>query len=464
MKTLRRKVCVVLLAIVLVTVSCSKEVPGNPDLQPLNILTPENMALKSKLEQRALITTSVMQDKEIVKLFVKAVKNKIAVGKMNEEAITFKEILDEQPTYVSDFAKKFKEKFGEVYYAHNYFRANKFPVPLQPIPTTKSGSSNVSSQLYNDLFSDNDGAQIYFPYSENFNEQDILSPAITYYPLQEIENVEAYQNDENDDDNVLTFIANELYAKNNPTFVLNINEIGNIKSPFVDNMLSDPSNSLQNRRIENNVLSDTLDDKYVLSVYIPKVKLLKNFRTWLGGSNFFVMVQCYAKPNNLLVNPQPTLNPIGVNERYVCKDFKIRRKYVGDWVDFNLIYNDDWKLEQYDNPMLIYSKQGWFYNSNGEANINVTAGLRIDSLRNNSGNISYQMVPTFNAGISVGFKVVLGTQYEFRGSDYITRRGMLANIVDNNFGNGTLEYEKTNYTVRKIGDCLQYAFVVNESH
>lgn len=464
MKTLRKKVCVVLAAIVLIASSCSKEVPRIPDLQPPSGLSPENMAIKSKLEQRALITTTVMKDKAIAKLFTKAIKNKIAAGKMNEEAITFKEILDEQPAYVSNFAKKFKEKFGEVYYAHNYFRANKFPVPLQPIPTTKSGSSSVSSQFYNDLFSDNDGTQIYFPYSENFDQFDIVSPAITYYPLQEVEDVEAYQNDENGDDNVLTFIANELYAKNNPTFVLNINEVGNIKSPFVDNMLSDPSNSLQNRRIENNVLSDTLDDKYILSVFIPKVKLLKNFRTWLGGSNYFVMVQCYAKPNNVMVNPQPTLNPIGVNERYVCKDFNIRRKHVGDWVDFNLIYNDDWKLEQYNNPMLIYSKQGWFYNSNGDANINVTAGLRIDTLRNNSGNISYQMVPTFNAGISVGFKVVLGTQYEFRGSDYITRRGMLANIVDNNFGNGTLEYEKTNYTVRKIGDCLQYAFVVNESH
>jgi hypothetical protein len=334
---------VVLVAIVLISSSCSKEVPSNPDLQSPNGLSPENMAIKSRLEQRALITTTVMKDNEIVKLFVKAVKNKIAAGKMNEEAITFKEILDEQPAYVSDFAKKFKEKFGEIYYAHNYFRANKFPIPLLPIPTTKNGASTANGQFYNDLFSDNDGSQIYFPYSENFSQVDILSPAITYFPLQEVEDVEAYQNDENDDDNVLTFIANELYAKNNPTFVLNINEIGNIKSPLIDNTLSDPSNRLQNRRIENNVLSDTLDDKYVLSVYIPKVKLLKNFRTWLGGSNFFVMVQCYAKPNYLVVNPQPTLNPIGVNERYVCKDFKIRRKYVGDWVDCNLIYNDDWK-------------------------------------------------------------------------------------------------------------------------
>jgi leucyl aminopeptidase len=27
-----------------------------------------------------------------------------------------------------------------------------------------------------------------------------------------------------------------------------------------------------------------------------------------------------------------------------------------------------------------------------------------------------------------------------------------------------IEFEKTNYTVRKISDCLQYAFVVNECH
>ena len=116
MKTLRKKVCVVLVAIVLISSSCSKEIPSNPDLQPPNGLSPENMAIKSRLEQRALITTTVMKDNEIVKLFVKAVKNKIAADKMNEEAITFKEILDEQPAYVSNFAKKFKEKFGEVYH------------------------------------------------------------------------------------------------------------------------------------------------------------------------------------------------------------------------------------------------------------------------------------------------------------------------------------------------------------
>jgi hypothetical protein len=464
MKTLKRKVCVVMLAIVLVAGSCSKEVTSNPDLNLPSGLSPENLALKVKLEQRSLITTAVMKDKEIVKLFAKAVKNKIAFAKMNEEAITFKEILDEQPAYISEFSKKFKEKFGEIYYAHNYFRANKFPIPFQPVSLTKSGNSIALSQIYNDLFSDNDGTQIYFPYSENFEQFDNVSPAITYYPFKEVEDVEAYQNDGIQSDNVFTFMANESYAKSNPTFVLNINEIGNIKSPFMDTTLTNPVNPIQTNRLQNNILSDSLDDKYVLSVFIPKVKLLKNFRTWLGGSNYFVMIQCYAKPNYVEVNPQTLLNPIGVNQRYVCKDFNIRRKYVGNWVDFNLIFNDDWKLEQFDNPMLIYSKQGWFYNTNGEANINVTAGLRIDSVRNNLGNISYQLVPTFNAGASIGLKVILGPQYEFRGSDYITRRGMLANIVNNNFGNGTLEYENANYTVRKIGDCLQYAFVVNESH
>jgi hypothetical protein len=464
MKTLSQKVCVVLVSIMVFAISCKKDISLDKNLPQSNSLSPKDVGLKNKLEQRALITAVVMKDKEMVQLYVQAVKAKITADKMSEEAITFKEIYEEQPAYVSSFARKFKEQFGQIYYAHQYFRANKFPIPLQPISPTKSGSSSGTGQLYNELFSDNDGTQIYFPYSENFAEKEVLHPALTYFPLQEVEDVEAYQSDDKSEDSFITFTANEQYAKYNPTFVLNLNEIGIFKGALQDTTLIRPINPSQCNRLNYNVKADLFDDHYVVSVFIPKVKLLKNFRTWLGGSNFFCMLQCFAKPNDLQVNPQPTLNPISANNRMVTRDFMIRRRYVNDWVDFGNIYNDDWKLEQYDNPMVIYSKQGWFYNSNVNTSINVTAGLRVDTVRNSTGILGYQWSSSFNAAGSATLNFNFGNQYAYRGSDYVTRRGLLANIVGDNFANGTLEFENINYTVRKVSDCLQYAFVVNECH
>jgi hypothetical protein len=464
MKTLNQKVCVVLASFVVFAISCKKEIATDGIRPQGNSLSSSDVGLRSKLEQRALITAVVMKDNEMVKLYVQAVKAKITADKMNEEAITFKEIYEEQPAYVSSFAKKFKEQFGQIYYAHHYFRANKFPLPLQPISPTKSGSSSSTGQLYNELFSDNDGSQIYFPYSENFAEKEVMHPAITYFPLQEVEDVEAYQSVDKSEDSFITFTANEQYAKYNPTFVLNLNEIGIFKGALQDTTLIRPINPSQCNRLNYNMRADLFDDHYVVSVFIPKVKLLKNFRTWLGGSNFLTMMQCYGKPNNIQVNVQPTLNPVSPFERYVCKDFMIRRKYVNEWVDFGSIYNDDWKLEQYDNPMVIFSKQGWFYNTNGNISINVSGGLRIDTVRNSTGILGYQWVPSFNAAGSATINFNLGNQYEYRGSDYVTRRGLLANIVGDNFGNGTLLYKNDTYTVRKISDCLQYAFIVNECH
>jgi hypothetical protein len=464
MKTLNQKVCVVLAAFVVFAISCKKEISIDGNRPQGNILSSTDAELRSKLEQRSLITAEVMKDKELIQLYVRSVKAKITADKMNEEAITFKEIHEEQPAYVSSFAKKFKEKFGQIYYAHQYFRANKFPIPLQPIATTKSGSLSSNGQLYNELFSDNDGTQIYFPYSENFAEKEVLHPALTYFPLQDVEDIEAYQSDDVNEDNFITFTANEQYAMHNPTFVLNLHEIGTIKGALQDTTLRQPINPTQCKRLNYNVQSDLIGTDYVISVFIPKVKLLKNFRTWLGGSNFFCMIQCFAKPNDLQVNPQPTLNPISPNSRMVTKDFMIRRRNVNDWVDFGNIYNDDWKLEQYDNPMVIYSKQGWFYNTNGNVSINVSGGLRIDTVRNATGILGYQWVPSFNAAASATLTLNLGSQYEYRGSDYITRRGLLTNIVGDNFSNGTVEFDKTNYTVRKVSDCLQYAFIVNECH
>lgn len=93
-------------------------------------------------------------------------------------------------------------------------------------------------------------------------------------------------------------------------------------------------------------------------------------------------------------------------------------------------------------------------------NVNVSAGLKLDTVRAGATITGYQWVPSFNAGVTASVNIDLGSPYEYRGSDYITRRGLLANCVGDNFGNGTLTVNNIPWTVRRISDVLQFAIQV----
>lgn len=460
--------------------SCQKEVyqlPEKPETPKLQ-LTQTQKDLKDRLEQRALITATVMRDAQMVKLYAQAVKDKLKANKQNDETITFEEILKEKPAYLKNFAENFKEKYSEIFYNHNYFRAYKFPTP------TKPSGNNLTGTIGDDLFTDADGTQIYFPYSENFTIADLDTVAITYDPLQDIENVDAYK-EMNIPDSMEIFIANEEYAKEKPTFVLNVDvdyTPGGTQSP--DSVPPPPGFACN--FLTTNTFADMYNDNYVVSAHIPYLRLLKNFRTWVGGSNILTVQQWYVNPTLVPSNPSPTLPNMNENFRYVFNNLKVLRSEVGKWKQVNQIWNDDWRLVQYNNPMVAFAKKGWFYNANGDFTGQISAGLKLDTIRNASGTITgYRWIPSFNSNVSVSFNAHMGSQWDLLGTDYISRRGLLANCVGNNFSAGTATaaprlamlfnplrietvydvfLDPTAYSIRQLGDSYQYYFKVRECH
>jgi hypothetical protein len=425
-----------------------------------------NDDLRKRMEQRAIVTALVMRDNNILQLYVNAVKAKLAANDQNDESITFDEISQGSKSYVIAFASAFKAAYKSVLNTGGYFRSSSFAnLPAGDF----SGRIDVSNIPQGDeVFYKNDGAQIYFPYSENFYNSDVTGVFVTYHPLEEVESNESFKLLSDNVSDVQTFTVDENYAETHPVLVINFNEEEN---PIVESPQDPPPPPYICNFLDYNTFADVLDDRYVISASMPKVKLLKNFRTFIGGTNRITIRQFYAKPHNLGPNPTPTLDPITANDRVVVHNYIIRRKQKGKWVSFGLIYNDDWRLIQYDNPMYLWSKTGWFSNPTGSVDVKVQGGLRVDTVHVRDTtpvgwHIEYKWVKSFNAGASAAIHLDIEPKYRLEGSDYVTRRGLLANCVGDNFGNGTAldAGETVPYTVRKISDAMLYYFKVRECH
>lgn len=422
--------------------------------------------LKLRMEQRAIITALVLQDDVIRRLFVTAVKNKVEADNQNDEAITFDEIESPQVQYIMDFANAFKPAYKNILESENYFRSEKFVSLSHGEP-----SGRLISYEFDPVFYYNDGAQIYFPYSEDLNDiaAGKTSVYVTYHPLEEVEQNEAFLgNSIEDKTNATTMIVDENYAMNNPVFVVNFNEAEAKQQQVQD---PPPPTYLCNF-LTYNTFADVLDDRYVISVTMPKIKLLDNFRSWIGGTNRLTIYQCFAKPGNLNINPSPALDPITPDKRAVFTDFQIKRKNKGKWIDFGQIYNDDWRLIQYDNPFVAYYKAGWFSSPTGSTDVNVSGGVKLDTIHIDkvppyeADSIRYQWIKSFNAGATANLHISMGNQYNFIGTDYVSRRGLFANCVGDNFGNGTATQagETTPWAVRKMSDKFLFYFKVRECH
>jgi hypothetical protein len=410
--------------------------------------------LKLRMEQRAIISATVFRDNAILQSYVRTVQMKLKANDQNDESISFDELATPQSDYIAAFAQQFKKAYLQVLEGKKYYNA----LHYANLPAGKpSGKINADfNSKDNDPFFFNDRAQIYFPYSENFSASAISSVYVTWYPLGEAESNTAYFVNDKLETNVLQLDENN--AMKNPVLVINFDESSNSPSLVSGNKI-EPAFTC--RFLNENIFADLLDDKYVITVTMPKIKLLRNFRTWLGGSNLITIYAFFAKPNNLNINPSPALDPVTADKRLVCVDYRIRRKYKDQWVSFGQIFNDDWRLIQYDNPFYAWYKSGWFVNPTGSIDVKVQGGLKLDQV-----NGGYQWVPSFNSGATAAIHFDIEPKYQVIGSDYVSRRGLLANCVGNNFGNGTAldAGEDIPWAVRKIGDAFLYYLKVRECH
>lgn len=202
-------------------------------------LSDDEKILKLKLEQSAKIIAEVIKDKSILTELNGQISKKLKITK-NEESLTFKELFAEpnaqkvessgslhQKSFTMDanVAQHFKDRYLEVAKNKTYDHPEKYAALEQK----SSIKTNVPSELQptSDITTI-DGAEVYFPYSENFLNPELkvdpnLNYTVTSNPIDnDAENEGVVWNDITQTwDYVL---VNDNYAWDKPTFIVNIDE------------------------------------------------------------------------------------------------------------------------------------------------------------------------------------------------------------------------------------------------
>ncbi|MBC7720446.1 MAG: hypothetical protein H7068_00385 [Pedobacter sp.] len=474
--------------------SCKKQDSQADDLSLTKVTktnklpdTPELLEKSLRLEQISIITGEVFRDKNLQNEFRNLVI-RIAVNfKKEDEAIYFKQIVDGAIYNTGrSFCEKFKLKYLEIFNSGNYFNASKFKTVTEKIKShdvslnysRNNAKGEFSTKqvlvigsngnIYDDLFMLANGTQIYFPYSENFiNSTE--EPSLTYDRGYDIEDVIAYQFS-NTQDTPFEVWTNEHYSQQHPVYVINEGPVDYLGDPIllggpdlppVPNPSPLPTPTppppvAQCYTLNYNTLSDFVDDRYVVSNSVPRINILENYRTWLGGGNYIAIYQIYTIPKDLSVDKDNGTLAVKDTSRLINdKDLKIKRKYAGNWgYEIGFLFNGDWRLLQFNNAMAIAYKGGWFTNGLGDINYSITAGLKYDPATS-------KWKPSFEGSISTSGKINLSGQWFLDGTDYISRRDMLSHVVGNAFSMGVATdigeaHETYPWTLRKCGRVMYY--------
>ncbi len=186
--------------------ACRKDVSTTPNTTSKpekRVLSENEKVLKLKLEQSAMIIAEVIKDKSILKELNSQIAKKLTITK-SEEALTFKELFSEpdnrkvessgsasQKVFVMDasIANHFKTSYQKIAKNKTYQHPEKYDI-LEKV----SGLKTQTVDPIEDMLTI-DGAELYFPYSENFTGLD-YNPTITSHPIDENEGNDGYYWDE----------------------------------------------------------------------------------------------------------------------------------------------------------------------------------------------------------------------------------------------------------------------------
>lgn len=219
--------------------------------------------LKLKLEQSAKIIAEVIKDKSILAELNGQIAKKLKITK-NEESLTFKELFAEpsaqkveslgssnQKFFTMDatVAQHFKDRYLEIAKNKTYDHPEKYAVLEQQ----SSVKTNVPSELQpiSDITTI-DGAEVYFPYSENFLNPELkvdpnLNYTVTSNPIDnDAENEGVVWNDIKQTwDYVL---VDDNYAWDKPTLIVNIDEVST-NNDYTSVADPNPSPNLSGRQV-----------------------------------------------------------------------------------------------------------------------------------------------------------------------------------------------------------------------
>ncbi|MBE9468214.1 MAG: hypothetical protein IMY72_07830 [Bacteroidetes bacterium] len=292
--------------------SCKKD-----EIQPAqtnNELSSEQKTLRDNFEKTAKIVAKISDDPSVIDEIKQSVKYNISDYK--DEIIKFDDLLKPEQrnvlknSKIKTFAKKFRSALK---------------------------NNNLKSSTTDDLgnFVLENGVQIYWPYSENYD--GISQPVVTFDPLTNAESNTGFKKTTNSDGSVSydTVSVTEEYAMSNPVWIINQNEIATSMAQYEGD--GNGGGGTGGGTGGNN----TIPASFKLGIdHLVCTKQYDNF--WHGGSEFKIIL---AKAVNTSTVTLEDYNTFCFTRRDISKH-RVKDGFY--------LVTPDWKPEETSRRFIIY--------------------------------------------------------------------------------------------------------------
>lgn len=333
-------------------VSCTNSVNTNSGVEELVV---DDLELLSKMKQATLLITELVKKEQVVKEIQYAVAHSIEEGR--DEDVTFSQLFFEDAQYKVALKSKDESIIGSF---RNEFRQ------LMSVKLKTQGE-NIDEDLENYLIQNN--LKLYWPYSENWENQEDVLPTLSYHPLINEDENEGFLPIDSKSKTTLpyeTVLMNDEYAFNNPSLLIVPCEIPQLK--VVVNSAqscgelggggSDPG--------DDDPVDETEPGEYEFNkIKIGQSRLLDHYDgLFAGGSEVR-----WQLADALFVTTYDTNPQMGAG--YCPKYFKRIDIRKNRWKDINCVIDDDWS--DYELAKELYIWEG----DEGDNKIKLNLGVNV---------------------------------------------------------------------------------------
>ena len=341
---------------------------------------------------------------------------------------------------------------------------DKYPILKNALSKGTKSNARTTYDLYDDIadYYSNQNLDLYFPYEENFDFNAQHELTVTWDPMTEQDTNYGYafmdygygNNTSQYYDYTLVNEISDDYAYEHPTLIVRPMESDYFYSyveqdysyypTYTTTTPQPPSWAFQGWQgfLTFNVDHTKIVDKDILKVSIPKIRLKEHLATLFTPSTITIVrssANLVTDSGNFLVFPLTSDSKTLVTKL----DTKRRDARNGNWIDVNILWDDDWNMSEAEHNLTWASHHTFRGSLTATGNVKLGYDLATNKV-------------TFEPKIDVAFSVKVGNNCRLRYNNSVSRRAILTQIVGDT-GAGTYTDNGVAYSTR-TADVMEYYF------
>ena len=334
-----RRISFCLLVILCLTISffimSCKEENDNQFFFSTGQLSEEELIIKDKLDNVAVIVCGILEDKSDCDEVKYGVDANIMYGL--DEELRFVDLLSPQKSKILDNSSK------------NSSFSKRLALAFDEAKTKSDDTYDLETFVLND------NVQIYWPYSENWDGTEM--PTVTFNPLLPIDENIGYKKVflDNGDYRIDKIVVDEEYCVNHPVWIINQNETDYDDIPsFVDDEYKkgDVIYLQQSFDTKSETLSYLNDSSKIYEIQIGEVRCTKQYDIiWNGGADLYFKMIGTRQTGEKFAEVDYNNGSLSAK----LKRSDIRKK---KWIQYYSAVNVDWSPNELENGFLLYENDG----------------------------------------------------------------------------------------------------------